>query len=71
MARFLLNVNHVVSVDVDGAFLAEHAGNHDAIMDEIASLYFAGDCETVDDSIIDAVEEFSSGSFSDSPISFV
>lgn len=71
MARFFLNVNYVVSVDVDDAFLAEHAGNYDAIADEIASLYFAGNCETVDGCIVDAVEEFPSGNLSDSPISFV
>lgn len=70
MARYFLNVNHVVVVDVCDDFLAEHRGNHDAIADEIASLYFSGDCETVDDSIVDFVEELPNGNLSDDVIPY-
>ncbi len=57
MARFFLNVNTVYSVDVDDDFLADHKGNLDAIADQIATQYFAGDCDAVDDSIVDFAPE--------------
>lgn len=53
MARFFLNVNTVYAVDVDDAFLAEHKDNLDVIADQIATQYFAGDCDAVDDTIVD------------------
>jgi hypothetical protein len=52
MARFFLNVSIVVAVDVEDSFVAEHSGNIDAIADEVATYYFAGDCEVLDESIV-------------------
>lgn len=57
MARFFLNVNTVYAVDVDDAFLAEHKDNLDVIADQIATQYFAGDCDAIDDSIVDFAPE--------------
>jgi hypothetical protein len=57
MARFFVNVNTVVAVDLDDSFLSEHDGNLDAIADEIASYYFAGDCEVLDESLVDLAPE--------------
>jgi hypothetical protein len=53
MARFFINVNTTVAVDVGDLFVAEHAGNLDAIADEVINAYFAGDCEILDESLVD------------------
>ena len=53
MARFFINVNTTVAVDVEDSFVAEHADNLDAIADEITSAYLAGDCEVLDESLVD------------------
>lgn len=57
MARFFVNVNSVYSVDVDDDFWAEHQDNIDAIADQIFSQYFAGDCDLIDDSVVDFMAE--------------
>jgi hypothetical protein len=53
MARFFINVNTTVAVDVEDSFVAEHVGNLDAIADEITNAYFAGDCEVLDETFVD------------------
>jgi hypothetical protein len=57
MARFFVNVNTVVAVDLDDSFLSEHDGNLDVIADEIANYYFAGDCEVLDECLVDLAPE--------------
>jgi hypothetical protein len=53
MARFFITVNTTAAVDVGDLFVAEHAGNLDAIADEVSDAYFAGDCEILDESLVD------------------
>lgn len=52
MATFYVSVSSAYSVQIDDAFMAEHAGNHDAIADEIADAFFSGECQLISEDVI-------------------
>jgi hypothetical protein len=52
VATFYVSVSSVYSVNIDDVFMAEHAGNHDAIADEIADAFFGGECQLVNEDVI-------------------
>ena len=65
MATFYVSVSTTYSVEIDDAFLAENAGNHDAIADEIANVCFAGQCTLIDEEVMNfEPSDQSSGSIS-------
>jgi len=52
MATFYVSVSSAYSVEIDDTFMAEHAGNHDAIADEIADAFFSGECQLINEEVI-------------------
>jgi hypothetical protein len=48
VATFYVSVSSVYSVNIDDVFMAEH----DAIADEIADAFFGGECQLVNEDVI-------------------
>lgn len=53
MATFYVTVSSVYSVEIAESFIDEHKGNHGVISDEIADVFFAGECSLIDEQVVD------------------
>lgn len=51
MATFYVSVSSIYSVEIDDAFMAEHADNLDVLADEIADTFADGDCQLISEDL--------------------
>ena len=52
MATFYVTVSATYSVEIDDTFIYFDSGNHDAIADEIADSFFAGECSLIEEEVL-------------------